>query len=50
MVIGINVSDFDGLMQLYTHLNDNPITVKDNNIIALWNRILQTDLPKRKTI
>lgn len=41
MIREIKGSDFDGLMQLYTQLHDNPFPEKDDNIIALWNRILQ---------
>lgn len=32
--------DYDGLMQLYTHLHGNPIPEKSDNLAQLWARIL----------
>lgn len=40
MIREIKDSDFDGLMQLYTHLHDNTFPEKTNDIENLWNRIL----------
>ncbi|MBE6889668.1 MAG: GNAT family N-acetyltransferase [Ruminococcaceae bacterium] len=40
MIRELTENDFDGLMQLYTHLHDNPIPQKSGEILALWQRIL----------
>ena len=39
----ITAADFDGLTQLYTHLHDNPIPDKTDEVIAVWERILCDD-------
>lgn len=41
MIRELTESDFDGLMQLYTHLHDNPIPEKNEKVLALWQRILK---------
>ncbi|MBR4199945.1 MAG: GNAT family N-acetyltransferase [Oscillospiraceae bacterium] len=40
MIREINEADFDGLMQLYTHLHENPIPEKSSALTALWQQIL----------
>ena len=40
MIRELTENDFDGLMQLYTHLHDNPVPQKSGEILALWQRIL----------
>lgn len=40
MIREIRKEDFDGLMELYTQLHDNPIPEKNEKIINLWNKIL----------
>lgn len=41
MIRELTESDFDGLMQLYTHLHDNPVPEKNEKVLALWQRILK---------
>ncbi|MCQ2433919.1 MAG: GNAT family N-acetyltransferase [Oscillospiraceae bacterium] len=36
----IQYDDFDGLMQLYTQLHDNPFPAKTQEILTLWQQIL----------
>lgn len=36
----ITEQDFDGLMQLYTQLHDNPLPERTPQLAALWQRIL----------
>lgn len=40
MIRELKPDDFNGLMELYTHLHDNPIPEKTDIIMLLWNRIL----------
>ncbi len=40
MIRELTANDFDGLMQLYTHLHDNPIPDKTDKVVEIWNRIL----------
>ncbi|OPJ59605.1 GNAT family N-acetyltransferase [Clostridium chromiireducens] len=41
MIREIVNEDFNGLMELYTQLHDNPMTEKTSEIMELWNRILK---------
>lgn len=43
MIREINHQDFEGLMKLYMQLHDNPMPEKTNEIMALWNQILEDD-------
>ena len=43
MIREINKEDFEGLMTLYMQLHDNPMPEKTNEIMALWNRIIEDD-------
>ena len=43
MIREINQQDFEGLMTLYMQLHDNPMPEKTNEIMALWNQILEDD-------
>lgn len=36
----ITVQDFDALMQLYTHLHNNPVPEKCDKVAAVWQQIL----------
>ena len=40
MIREITESDFDGLMELYMQLHDNPMPDKTPEIMELWQRIL----------
>lgn len=40
MLREIQYDDFDGLMQLYTQLHDNPFPAKTQEILTLWQQIL----------
>lgn len=40
MIREINNDDFEGLMYLYTQLGDNPFPEKNDEILHLWNQIL----------
>lgn len=40
MVREINARDYDGLMELYTQLHDNPVPERTTDVDNLWNRIL----------
>ena len=41
MIREIVNEDFNGLMELYTQLHDNPMHEKTSEIMELWNRILK---------
>ena len=41
MIREITENDFDGLMKLYAQLGDNPIPQKSEEVMAVWNKILQ---------
>lgn len=41
MIREITKNDFDGLMTLYMQLHDNPFLEKNEEILSLWNRILE---------
>ena len=41
MIREIVKEDFNGLMELYMQLHDNPMPEKTTEIIELWNRILK---------
>lgn len=43
MIREINKEDFEGLMTLYMQLYDNPMPEKTNEIMALWNQIIEDD-------
>lgn len=40
MLREIQYDDFDGMMQLYTQLHDNPFPAKTQEILTLWQQIL----------
>ncbi len=40
MIREITENDFDGLMQLYTHLHENTIPFKTKEVMAVWNHII----------
>ena len=40
MIREINNSDFDGLMNLYKQLHNNPFPEKNEHVMKLWERIL----------
>ena len=40
MLREIQYDDFDGLMRLYTQLHDNPFPAKTQEILTLWQQIL----------
>lgn len=40
MIREIKSTDFDGLMELYMQLHDNPMPDKTQEIMGLWERIL----------
>ncbi len=40
MIRELNPADLDGLMELYTHLYDNPIPDKSDDLLSLWDRII----------
>ena len=40
MIREINQQDFDGLMQLYMHLHHNPFPEKNDEVLEIWNSIL----------
>ena len=41
MIREIRENELDGLLQLYTHLHDNPVPEKSSGLSALWQRIRQ---------
>lgn len=41
MIREITENDFDGLMKLYAQFGDNPIPQKSEEVLAVWNKILQ---------
>ena len=43
MIRECTITDFDGLMQLYTHLHDNPIPEKNESIALLWENIIKDE-------
>jgi len=43
MIREIVNSDFDGLMQLYMQLHDNPFPEKSERVMAIWNQILHDE-------
>ena len=40
MIREIKVSELDGLMELYTHLHNNPFPEKDERLTSVWQTIL----------
>ena len=40
MIREITENDFDGLMELYTQLHDNPFPEKTLEVMSVWNEIL----------
>ncbi len=40
MIRELNVNDFDGLMELYKYLHNNPVPDKTDEVMAVWNKIL----------
>ncbi|MGI6771950.1 MAG: GNAT family N-acetyltransferase [Clostridiales bacterium] len=40
MIREANIDDFDGLINLYTHLHNNPIPDKTPELLVLWERII----------
>ena len=40
MIREINENDFDGLMELYMQLHDNPFPEKSERVMNVWNTIL----------
>lgn len=40
MIREVTANDFDELMKLYTHLHNNPIPERTDNVMAVWNKIL----------
>ena len=40
MIREIGNDDFEGLMYLYTQLGDNPLPEKSDEVLQLWNKIL----------
>jgi len=40
MIREINIDDFDGLMELYMHLHDNPFPEKTDKLMDLWQQIV----------
>lgn len=43
MIREITNDDFDGLMNLYMQLHDNPIPEKTAEVMSIWNKILTTE-------
>ena len=41
MIREISDNDYEGLMQLYMQLHDNPFPEKDDSMTKLWNTILE---------
>ena len=41
MIREIAENDFDDLMKLYVQLGNNPIPQKSEDVLAVWNKILQ---------
>lgn len=41
MIREIAENDFDDLMKLYAQLGNNPIPQKSEEVLAVWNKILQ---------
>ena len=41
MIREIAENDFDDLMKLYAQLGNNPIPQKSEDVLAVWNKILQ---------
>ena len=40
MIREIKVNELDGLMELYTHLHNNPFPEKDERLTSVWQAIL----------
>lgn len=40
MIREANIDDFDGLINLYTHLHNNPMPDKTPELLVLWERII----------
>ena len=40
MIREIKENDFDGLLQLYMQLHDNPFPEKNDKVVAVWNSIV----------
>lgn len=40
MIREINKNDYEGLMKLYMQLHNNPMPKETNEIVELWNRII----------
>ena len=40
MIREITENDFDGLMELYMQLHDNPMPEQTHEVMSIWNRIL----------
>ena len=43
MIREINENDFDGLMELYMQLHDNPFPDKSERVMKIWNTILSDE-------
>ena len=43
MIREIVKNDLDGLLQLYTHLHDNPLPAPSPGLSTLWNEILEDE-------
>ncbi len=41
MIREVNLGDFDGLLELYTHLHEKTIPAKDEKLESLWTRIVE---------
>ena len=41
MIREIAENDFDHLMKLYSQFGNNPIPQKSEDVLAVWNKILQ---------
>lgn len=40
MIRELTAADFDGLMELYTHLHDNPMPERREEVMAVWEQII----------
>ncbi len=41
MIREVSLDDFDGLLELYTHLHEKTIPAKDEKLESLWTRIVE---------
>ena len=41
MIREVNLGDFDGQLELYTHLHEKTIPAKDEKLESLWTRIVE---------